>query len=135
MNNTLTIPIKPVSVKNCKTCFKGRVAYTKRARDFKKNLNLLLKEEDIKEWFKSNWDNSFPMLLGIHYIHPDKRVRDWINLCQGVVDCLKQSNIIPDDDEVHLVTLPYRINNNWFTYDKGKVGIIFKIFKNESICL
>lgn len=131
MRELIYIPIQAVSVKNCKVCFRNRITYNKRAKTYKKELLKNLNE--LSPYIQKLIGNKYrQIIIGVHFVYPDKRKRDWINMMQGLCDGLVESNVIADDNEDYLITKPLKLDGKYYSYVKNKVGIIIEIINRTN---
>tara|TARA_X000001382_G_scaffold130203_2_gene124324 strand:- start:399 stop:866 length:468 start_codon:yes stop_codon:yes gene_type:complete len=127
-NIDLFIPIKLISVKNNKVCYrKNRISLNKKAKDFKTELKEKLKS--TRNYF--NFGVTRPIVLGLHFVRPDLRRRDWVNTVQGIMDCMVEAGIIEEDNEIVILPIPYLKHEKYYTYDKNNSGAYFKNFTSS----
>lgn len=66
--------------------------------------------------------------MGFHFVRGTKHKFDFHNAVQIVADLLVAHDFIEDDNMDCFIPIPYKINDNWFSYDKENPGVYIKIY-------
>lgn len=81
------------------------------------------------EYFENfNLDYPTPIIMGFHFVRRTKHKFDFHNAVQIVADLLVAHDFIEDDNMDCFIPIPYKINDNWFSYDKENPGVYIKIY-------
>lgn len=123
----ITIPGELISLKNSKrilfkhgmksktlggrpVSYKSKIPFIAASEAAKKQeirLIRLMKTPELKEqWDKEIEGKEFPLVLYYRIFRRTDGVFDYINIVQGLFDAMTKSKWIPDDDKLHLRSIP-----------------------------
>lgn len=76
-------------------------------------------------------DTSLPILVGFHFVRGSRRIYDWVNPLQTVLDKMVKQGWIIDDSVDFIIPFPIKMNGSYTSYDKENPGVYIKIL-NQS---
>lgn len=82
--------------------------------------------EKTREFFKKHLKNK-PYEIGFHFNRKSKHNFDFNNANQLIADLLVAHDIIEDDDMNNFIPFAFKINNQYYTYNKNNPGVYIKI--------
>lgn len=71
----------------------------------------------------------YPYKVGIHFVRDSKRNFDFHNAVQIIADLMVAHDFIEDDDMNHFIPVPFKLNGQYFSYNKEKPGVFIKLYK------
>jgi len=86
-----------------------------------------------KTHFKKLAGQDEPYIIGFHFVRSTKHKFDFGNACQILQDLMVKYKWITDDNMDYLIPMPFKINGEWYSYNKLKPGVYIKIFKDETL--
>lgn len=82
--------------------------------------------EEVREFFEKNLKNK-PYEIGFHFVRKSRHSFDFNNANQLIADLLVAHNIIEDDDMDNFIPFAFKINDNYYSYDKLNPGVYIQI--------
>lgn len=79
-----------------------------------------------KEYFEKYLINK-PYEIGFHFVRGTRHKFDFNNATQIIADLMTAHNFIEDDDMDNFIPIPFKINNQFYTYNKEHPGVYIKI--------
>jgi hypothetical protein len=79
-----------------------------------------------QEYFEKYLINK-PYEIGFHFVRGTKHKFDFNNATQIIADLMTAHNFIEDDDMDNFIPFPFKINNQFYTYNKENPGVYIKI--------
>jgi hypothetical protein len=79
-----------------------------------------------KEYFEKYLLNK-PYEIGFHFVRGTKHKFDFNNATQIIADLMTAHDFIEDDDMDNFIPFPFKINNQFYTYNKENPGVYIKI--------
>jgi len=84
--------------------------------------------EELREQFNKQIEGKeLPLEIGFHFVRDSKRMFDFHNIVQVVLDLLTAHDFIIDDNMDCVVPYALKINNNFYSVDKENCGVWIKI--------
>lgn len=94
--------------------------------DYKTKENLFTPIADkLKEELKNK---KYPYKIGFHFVRGSRHSFDFHNAVQILADLMVAYDVLEDDDMNHFIPVPFKINGNYYSYDKEKPGVYIKIY-------
>jgi hypothetical protein len=92
-----------------------------------KNPNIFRNIMDI--YFPKKTDIINPLVLGFHFVRNSKHKFDFNNANQLICDLLVAHDYIEDDNMDYLIPMPFKIGNDWYSYNKENPGVYLKVLE------
>ena len=67
------------------------------------------------------------MIISFHFVRATKHKFDFHNMVQIIADLLVAHDFIEDDDMDHFIPMPFKLKNEWYSYDKDDPGVWIKV--------
>ena len=83
--------------------------------------------EELRELFKNR---EMPIVVGFHFVRNSRRRWDIINIMQIVLDLLTAFDIIEDDSANCIIPMPFKINNEYWSYNKEAPGVYISVLQD-----
>lgn len=87
---------------------------------------LWVKERNV--WLREAAKFEKPYLVGLHFVRENQHKFDYINPAETIQDLMQKFEWVLNDDCEHLITFPFKINGNWFSYNPEKPGVYITLF-------
>ena len=109
----------------------GIKSYSSRKKtvDLYKTIPMTFPVEELKWLLKGH---EYPVVLGFHFVRGTRHHADFGNLQQIIADLLVAFEIIPDDDMNHFFAVPFKIDGEYFSYNKDAPGVYIKVLESKS---
>lgn len=95
---------------------------SKKNREIKeyKTIPMTFPVDKLRELFKGK---TFPVYVGFHFVRNSKRIWDFGNITQILLDLMTAGDIIPDDNINFVVPECIIKDNKHYSYDKENPGV------------
>lgn len=133
------------SLKNSKIKTSKGVFMSKTCRNYLTSLNIASysasgkevidkrsKKNLFKEAFKDWVVPDKQVVIGFHFVRDSKRMFDFNNANQILLDLLTAHKFIVDDNMDWIVPQAYKKDGKYYSYSKESPGVYIKLIKNES---
>lgn len=75
---------------------------------------------------------TYPILLGLHFVRKTKHKWDFHNACQIIFDLMTAFEIIPDDNVDYILPFPLYVQGmGYWSHDKDNPGVFITIISNH----
>ena len=86
------------------------------------------KFEELREKFNNALEGKTPPIeIGFHFVRDTKRKFDFNNATQIIADLMTAHDIIEDDNMDFFIPYAFKINNQFYSYDKENPGVYIEI--------
>jgi len=87
-----------------------------------------------KAFEEANWIKpTEQVVIGFHFVRKSKHKFDFINACQLVHDLMVAHDLIEDDNMNYLIPIPFKMDDEWFRYDKENPGVFIRLYSSKEI--
>lgn len=110
--------IKDLGIQSYSASKKMVVGYKTRPNEF----------ENIRSEFEQRIEGKEPPFeIGLHFVRKTKHKFDFNNASQIIADLLVAHDMIEDDNMDYFIPYAFKINNQFYSYDKENPGVYIEI--------
>lgn len=142
---TIFIPGHVPSLKNSKVKTSRGIFYSKTVKKYLQKLGIqrfssskkivigykTRQNEFAKLLENFNFNYESPLVVGFHFVRSTKHKFDFHNAVQIVADLLVAHDFIEDDNMDYFIPVPFKMNKQWYSYDKENPGVYLKIYNKQ----
>lgn len=144
-DKTIFIPGHVPSLKNSKVKTNRGIFYSKTVKKYLQKMGIQrfssskkivigykTRQNEFAEILKDfNFNYESPIVLGFHFVRSTKHKFDFHNAVQIVADLLVAHNFIEDDNMDYFIPMPFKMKNQWYSYNKENPGVYLKILNKK----